>query len=589
MAEQRIQRRLAAILAADVVGYSRLMEIDEAGVLERLKSLRAEVFDPTTERFGGRIFKNTGDGALAEFGSAVGAVECAVDIQRALARRNADLPEAARVVLRIGISLGDVIVDGDDLYGNGVNIAARMEGLANPGAICVSGNVQEHLGNAPELFLEDLGEQTVKNIAQPVRCYRVNLERGDDKGIAAQRTDAAPPPADKPSVAVLAFNNMSGEPEQEYFSDGISEDIITDLSKLAELHVIARNSSFVYKGGAVAIPEVAAELGVRYVLEGSVRKAGNRVRVTAQLIDATTGGHVWADRFDRDLTDIFAVQDELTQEIVAALKLELTDDEQDRLVRKGTANVEAHGLFLRGREQTWLHTRGGNVSARKLLGDAIAIDPGYAAAYGLTAFTHVNDYVNGWADLPEQSLDTGLEIALRAAAMDDDEPLAHFALAATYLWRRELDLAIVEAQRCLALEPNSAEGHLAIAHVQIFSGEPAEAMKMIDAYMRLDPHYPDIILQFQGEAHISLGQFEEAVAVLKRRLLRSHDSATAHALLACSYGHLDRRAEAREALANLMRIEPGFSIERRRRVLPFKDPAEFQIRVDGLRKAGLAE
>ncbi|NQU72490.1 MAG: tetratricopeptide repeat protein [Rhodospirillales bacterium] len=589
MAEERVQRRLAAILAADVVGYSTLMERDETGTLARLKSVRSEVFDPTTKQFDGRVFKNTGDGALAEFGSAVDAVQCAVEIQRAVARRNAGLAGNLQIIFRIGISLGDVIVDGDDLYGNGVNIAARMEGLAEPGAICISGNVHEHVGTALDLTLEDLGEQSVKNISQPVRCYRVHLGPGDQAGTLVSEPGDAPERGDKPSVAVLAFNNMSGDAEQEYFSDGISEDIITDLSKLAELHVIARNSSFVYKGGAVSIPQVAAELGVRYVLEGSVRKAGNRVRVTAQLIDSTTGGHVWADRFDRDLTDIFAVQDELTQEIVSALRIELTDDEQNRLAHRGTANVEAYGLFLRGREQAWQATKNGNIDARKLLADAVAIDPVYAAAHAYIAFSHVNDYINGWGEDPEQSLETGFEIARQAVAMDDDEPVAHFALGASYLWRRDVDRAIIEVGRCLALEPNSAEGSLSTAYIHIFRGDAAAAMEMIDAYMRIDPHYPDLVFQVLAEAHMLLDQFEEAIAVLERRLARNPNSASAHALLASCYGHLGRSDEGAEALAALMRLEAEYSIERSRRIQPFKNPADFERRAEGLRKAGLTE
>ena len=337
-----------------------------------------------------------------------------------------------------------MIIDGDDIHGDGVNIAARLEGLCQPGEVFLSGTVFDQVEGKLETGFDDLGEQTAKNIARPIRVYRVRSS--DDQESAAPLAPKAPAASsDKPSIAVLAFNNMSDDVEQEYFSDGISEDIITDLSKISNLHVIARNSSFTYKGSAVSVPDVAAELGVRHVLEGSVRKAGNRIRVTAQLIDATTGGHVWAERYDRDLTGIFAVQDELTREIVTALKVTLTEEEQDQLAHKGTANVEAYNLFLRGRDHVWLHTKTGNIAARDLFGHAIEIDPGYAAAYALTAFTHVNDFANGWTENPDQSLEIGLRIARQAVDVDTTEPLAHFALSAAQKWNGEVDAALVGA------------------------------------------------------------------------------------------------------------------------------------------------
>ena len=351
--------------------------------------------------------------------------------------------------------------------------------------------------------------------------------------------------------------------------------------------MIARNSSFVYKKAAVSVPDVAKALGVRYVLEGSVRKAGNRVRVTAQLIDSSNGGHVWASRFDRELTDIFAVQDELTQEIVAALKLKLTAGEQDRLTQRRAVDVEAYELFLRGREQSSASTRAGNIAAHGLLGRAIAIDPEYAAAHALIAFTHVLDYVNAWTSDPEHSLRIGLELAQQVVQMDEEEPHGHFALAMAYMWSRDLDQAQVEAQRCLALSPNSPDGLRVMAHVQIFSGDPAGALDTLDAYMRLDPHYPEIALQFLADARFSLGEFGQAIAALEQRLARNPRSETAYALLASCYGHLGQSADCRTAWEQALRINPGFSIERRRRVLPFRNPEDFERRLEGLRKAGL--
>ena len=463
MAEERLQRRLAAILSADVVGYSRLMGIDEAGTLARLKAMRRDLVDPLIAAHSGRTFKLMGDGALVEFGSAVDAVTCAIEVQKQVRERNAGGPEDSRIQFRIGINVGDIIVDGDDIYGDGVNVAARIQALADPGGIYISRGAAEQVRDKVPIKIETRGEQTVKNIARPIEVFCIIAEDRDAIVVAINKSEThiqTPIVADKPSIAVLAFNNMSGDPEQEYFSDGISEDIITDLSKLSELHVIARNSTFNYKGKGIDVKQVGRDLGVRYVLEGSVRRAGNRVRVTGQLIDAANGAHIWADRFDRDLTDIFAVQDELTQKIIAALKVKLTPEKKDRLARKETIDVEAYNLFLRGREHAFLHTRSGNIEARNLLERAVTINSDFAAALAFIAFTHVIDYVNGWADLPERSLQTGLETAERAVRLDEEEPQAHFVVGVALLWSREHDRAIAEVERSIAIAPNFAEAHL---------------------------------------------------------------------------------------------------------------------------------
>jgi len=375
MSGERVQRRLAAILAIDVVGYSQLMERDEAGTLGRLKAMRETVLQPAVDRNSGRIVKLMGDGALVEFGSAVDAVNCATEIQAQTVACQADAAIADRIAFRIGINVGDVIVDGDDIYGDGVNIAARIEALAEPGTVYISRAVADQVRDKIAIGIQSRGTQAVKNLARPVELFCVTDAPEPAASVMRRATPSAAP---KTSIAVLAFTNMSGDADQDYFSDGISEDIITDLAKLSDLHVIARNSSFVYKGSAVSMPEVAAVLGVRYVLEGSVRKAGNKVRVTAQLIDATTGGHAWADRFDRDLTDIFAVQDQLTQSIVAALKITLTPSECDQLAGRRAGDIDAYEYFLRGREQMWLHTRMGNENARVLMGKVIEIDANHA-------------------------------------------------------------------------------------------------------------------------------------------------------------------------------------------------------------------
>jgi TolB-like protein len=380
---------------------------------------------------------------------------------------------------------------------------------------------------------------------------------------------------------------MSGDPEQEYFSDGISEDIITDLSKVSDLHVIARNSTFTYKGKPVDVKQVGRELGVRYVLEGSVRKAGTRVRVTGQLIDTLSGAHVWADRFDRDLTDIFAVQDELTREIITALKVKLTPENSERLNRKNIIDQEAYDLFLRGRERAWLNSKVGNVEARNLLGRVVTLNPDFAAAHAFIAFTYVNDYVNGWGEDPEQSLRIGLDMAEHAVGLDQSEPQCHYILAVALGFCGKTDRSLGEAQRALALAPNLAQAHHTVARMLTFKGDPAGAVMTLDAYMRLDPLYPDMALHFLAEALFSLGEFVEAITALKRRLERSPDSPTSLALLASCYGQLGRIDDARAVWAELRKIAPDFSIERQRRILPYTNPADFERRVEGLRKAGI--
>jgi adenylate cyclase len=586
MAEERLQRRLAAILSADVVGYSRLMGIDEAGTLLRLNALRRELIDPAIAAHSGRIVKLMGDGALVEFASAVDAVTCAIEIQRQLREHDGGGSEADPIRFRIGINVGDIIIEGDDILGDGVNIAARIEGVAEPGGISISEDAWRQVQGKVAAHFVDSGEHNLKNIARPVRVYRLDLAQ--KVASAAQTSRPLPGPPDKPSIAVLAFTNMSGDPEQEYFSDGISEDIITDLSKLSELHVIARNSTFTYKGKPVDLKQVGRELGVRYVLEGSVRKAGNRVRVTGQLIDVATGAHIWADRFDRDLTDIFAVQDELTQKIISALRVKLTPEQKNRLVRKNTIDEEAYDLFLRGRELSWHATRSNGIEARNLLGRAVTINPDFAAAHATIAATYLNDYANGWAEAADEPLTTGLEIAERAVQLDESDPQAHEVLAIALFFHRKLDGALAEAKRCLALAPSSSGGHLVNARILTCNGDPASAIKMIDASMRLDPLYRGLALHFLAEAQVSLGHFNEAVATLTERLKRSPNSETSNALLASCYGHLGRIAEARAAWAEVVRIAPNFSIERQRRILPYKNPDDFERRVDGMRKAGLA-
>ncbi|WP_027055333.1 adenylate/guanylate cyclase domain-containing protein [Mesorhizobium erdmanii] len=578
-------RKLAAILAADVVGYSRLASADEDRTLARLRALRSDLIDPTIEVHHGRVIKRTGDGALVEFRSVVDAVRCAVEVQNGMVERNAGVPQDRRIEFRIGIHLGDVVEESDgDLMGDGVNIASRLEGVAAPGAICLSEDAYRQVKARLDLSVSDLGSTQLKNIAEPIRVYSLQVGAAGTK--AAATSEAAPP---KLSIAVLPFANMSGDAEQEYFADGISEDTITALSKLSQLFVIARNSSFTFKGKNVNVQEVGRNLGVRYVLEGSVRKSGNRVRITAQLIDATTGGHLWAERFDRDLTDIFAVQDDVTQHIVGALALNLTEVDQQRLVTEQTDNLEAYDCFLRGREHLRRVTREQNNQARDLLQRAIELDPKFAPAYAFLAIAHGLDYINRWSTSPSTSMEQAQEFATRAVALDDRYPYAHWALAIINLHLGRHDVAIREAERSIALAPNLSEGHEALGNTLHYSGRSEEALVCFDRAMALNPYYPDMLLHFQAQAMFQLGRYEDAVASLKRRLVRNPGTDVSRVLLAASYGHLGRFAEARAAWQEVLRVNPDYSLEYRRKVLPYKNPADFERVVDGLRKAGVVQ
>jgi adenylate cyclase len=585
MAEERAQRRLAAILAADVVGYSRLMEQDEAGTLAALKARRQEILEPLVAEHKGRIVKLIGDGVLVEFASAVNAVTCAVELQKRMTAANDGITDRRRpIILRVGINLGDVVVDGDDLYGEGVNIAARLEEMAAPGTVYVSQTVRDHVRNKVELTFEDLGEQTVKNIAEPVRVYRAA-----GAGAAASAAPRDPPLPTKPSIAVLPFDNMSGDPEQQYFSDGITDDIIADLSKVSGLFVIARNSSFTYRGKAVRVQDVSRELGVRYVLEGSVRKAGNKVRIVAQLIDGTTGGHLWSERYDRELTDIFAVQDEVTREIVSTLAVKLTQGEQQRIARRGTDNLEAYDYYLRGRQLQLVRSKEANAEARLLLEHAIELDPRFARAHALLAGVLALDYVNRWCDPPEDSRHRANDLAQRAVALDDDDAYAHVVLGLSYSSARQYEPAIAEARKALALDPNFAWAYSLLGQVLYYSGHPRDAIEPLQAAIRLDPSDQDPFLHYLALAYFGAGRYEDAAAALKRRIIRKPDTDMSRVLLAACYGHLGRMEEAKALWREVMHINPNYSLEHRRRVLPYKNPADFEHIVEGLRKAGLPE
>lgn len=583
MNQLRVQRRLAAILVADVVGYSRLMRADEAATLARLSRLRGDVLDPKLSEYGGRLVKSTGDGLLAEFPSAVDAVQYAVDVQTGLVARKAEAPEET-LQLRIGINVGDVVIEGDDLLGDGVNVAARLEGIAETGGVCISASVYDQVRHKLDLDFEDRGLREVKNISEPVRTYAVK-----PKGAAQKQSgDGRLMITDVPSIAVLPFDNMSGDAEQDYFSDGITEDIITDLSKISELLVIARNSSFTYKGRAVDVKQVARELGVRHVLEGSVRKAGNRVRITAQLIDGRTGGHVWAERYDRVLEDIFAIQDEITLSIVGELKLRLDLLERDRLGTTPSANVDAYDLALRAREKLMATAdRGCAEEAMAMFERARELDPQFVAPNVGLAFAHIMAYTNAWSDDPEASLDYANERARTAVKLGPVDPLARRAYAVARLWKRDLDGAWDELARATELAPNDAELLATRCNMLTYLHEPVAAVANMEKAMRLDPRYPSMWTHFLGHARFMMGDYEGAVREFRERIERQPNTDLSRAFLASSYGHLDRPEDAQRAWGDMLAVNPDYSLEQKQRVLPYKDPSDWTRFLEGLQKAGL--
>ncbi len=585
---ERLPRKLAAVLYADVAGYSRLTGEDEDATHRRL-SEGLDLISGIVARNRGRVVHYAGDAVLAMFSAVVDALTCATAIQEQLKARSAELPEERRLEFRIGVNLGDVIEDRGDIYGDGVNIAARLESLAEPGGICISGTVHDAIGDKLAVRYEFLGDQRVKNIEKPVRAYRVLAEAAAPAGVAAAAARQALELPDKPSIAVLPFTNMSGDPEQEYFSDGIVEDIITDLSRINGLFVIARNSTFAYKGQRFNVPEVCRELGVRYALEGGVRKAANRVRITAQLIDGTTGGHVWAERYDRDLDDIFAVQDEVTRDIVAALALKLTPVERERVQHRDTDNLEAYEYFLRGRDQALRDTPQANAQAREMLEKAIELDPNFSLAFSHLSRNHVLAFSNRWGEDPDRSLELAAQLGQRAVDLDGGNPHAHFAFSMAALWSKQNEAARVAVEKCLAIDPNSADGHGALGLILVYSGKPLEAIESLQTAMRLDPHYRDIFLHILALAYEQLEDYEQAAAVLKRRLVRKPDSDISRVLLASVYGHMGKTEESRAQWAEVLQINPDYSLEHRRRTLPYTNPENFEHIIDGLRKAGVVE
>jgi len=628
MNTERAKRKLSAILSADVKGYSRLMGEDEVATVRTLKEYR-ELMSQLIKEYRGRVVDSPGDNVLAEFASVVDALECSIEIQKMLKAKNAALSDNRKMEFRIGVNLGDVIEDEDRVYGDGVNIAARIEGLAEPGGICISGSGFEQVRNKLPLGYQYLGEHTVKNIVQPIKVYRILMQPeqagkiiGEKGPKGSQWRWAAvvavvlvagalafwnfylrPPPVepaskekmafplpDKPSIAVLPFVNMSGDPNQEYFCDGLTEQIITSLSKIERMFVIARNSTFVYKGKPLKIQKVAEDLGVQYVMEGSIQRSAGRVRITAQLINALTGRHLWAETYDRDLKDIFALQDEITMNILTAVQGKLTEGEHAlRSKIRETENLKAYEKVLQARELIRRNTKQDNESARQLAEEAIVLDPNFAWAYLSLGWSHYMDVRFGWSESPAKSLQKAFELAQKALAMDDSIDTAHSLLGSIYLVKLRFEKAVEEAERAVALNPNGAQGIIVLAGILGHAGRWEESVSYAEKSIRLDP-VPDIFKIFiLGRAQFMIGHYDKSIAAWKKALQKNSDYFPAHAFLAACYSSLGRDAEATAEAKEVLRINPKFNVESHAKLLPYKNKADIERELSALRKAGLPD
>jgi adenylate cyclase len=629
MSEERDKRKLSAVLSADVKGYSRLMGEDESGTIRTLKGYR-EIMGKLIQQYRGRVVDSPGDNLLAEFSSVVDAVDGAVEIQKQLKLKNDELPENRRMEFRIGVNLGDVVEDEERIYGDGVNIAARVESLADGGGICISGTSYDQIGKKLPFGYEYLGEQTVKNIEKPVRVYRVlmkpeaagkvigekrflgkisrraaisaiiilvivaggligwNIYLHQSKKIEPASLDKmAFPLPDKPSIAVLPFDNLTGDPDQEYFSDGITEEIITALSKIPKLFVIARNSTFTYKGKPVKVQQVSEELGVQYVVEGSVRRAEDRVRITAQLIDALTGHHIWAERYDRELKDIFAIQDDITKQIITALQVVLTEGEHARIMATGTDNLEAYLLYLQAVGQHMHLTKDATVRSRQLAEKAIALDPKFASAYRVLALSYWLEVPLRLTEDPRQSISKAMELAKKSLALDKSSGGVHSLLGYLYTMMRQHNKGISECERGVALEPNSAWAHYYLGTALRYAGRHEEAITMYKDAIRLNPIPPSIYHQGLINSYCLTGQYEDAITEGKKAIHLEPNNQIAHAFLAAAYSLGGWEEEARLEAKEVLRINPKFSVDYWAKTIPYKNPGDRELIISGLLKAGL--
>jgi len=581
--EQKVTRKLKAILSADVKGYSLLMADDEVHTIQTLKACRSLMSDLINQH-SGRVVDNPGDNLLAEFPSAMAAVECAVEVQKKLRKENAKFVESMQLQFRIGVNIGDVVQDGDRIYGSGVNVAARIEGIADPAGICISRNTYDHVKDKLDLGIEYLGEHEVKNIDEPVRVYKVLLDTESPEPLFEEKLELP----DKPSIAVLPFVNMSDDPEQEYFSDGITEDLITDLSKISDLFVIARNSTFVYKNKSVNVQTIGNELGVRFILEGSIRKAGNRIRINAQLIDANTGGHLWAERYDRDLVDIFEIQDEVTQKIIVELTLNLTKNEENHLQHRGTENLKAYDCVLRGMKRYWKYTIEDHAQAQVLFEKAIDIDSDYARAYSWLALTFLHSWTQGWNQTP-QTLEKAFQLANQALALNESLPEAHRVLGDVFLYQKEHKRAVYELKKAISLNPNYSGALAGLADVLNWAGSAEEAIPLIKRAMQLNPYHNAWYPYVYGVSLIFLGKNENAVNILERGVVHNPDFLAIHLALAGTYAEMGRDEDAKLEMKEVLRLSPDFNLRVCQEMVPLKDPDLKERFLSAIRKAGLPE
>ena len=593
MTENRVERRLAAILAADVAGYSRLTGLDEEGTHVRLRERLRGLADPKISEHRGKVVKHTGDGVLAEFGSVVDAVRCAIEVQRGMAEQNATMPQVKRIEFRIGIHVGDIIVDDNDIFGDGVNIAARLEGIAEPGGVCISDDAQRQVRGKVDFAFEDMGPQNLKNIVEPMRAWRLRMNASGSAAAPieppVESTQALALP-DRPSIAVLPFENMSGDPEQEYFADGMVEEIITALSRFKWLFVIARNSSFAFKGRAVDVKEVGRTLGVRYVLEGSVRKASGKVRITGQLIDAATGAHIWADRFERDLTDVFTLQDEVTAAVVCAIQPKLLETEIAMSMRRRSENLTAYDFYLRALQQHYQTTREGLAEALRLALRALELDPRFGLVAALAGVCHQLNLTLGHANDPQFERKEAARLLRLALSLDDNDPdtLAWACITSAFTVG-DSESEIEMADRAVALNPNSHLAWHARGWAYRNSGLPEEAVRSFERAIRMSPIDPLLhrALAGMGMALIELRRFDEAIVAGKRAQHQNPSSFPAtYRCLASAFAHLGRDAEAREAAARLLETDPTFTISA---WIARGGQENSKLLIEGLRKAGLPE
>jgi len=570
-AEQKATRKLRAILSADVKGYSRLMADDEFFTIQTLKAYR-EIMSNYIKQYNGRVVDSPGDNLLAEFASVVDAVQCAVEIQKKLKKENERFAKGKRLEFRIGVNIGDIVLDEDRIYGDGVNVASRIEGLADPGGVCLSRGAYDQIKKKLSVGFEYMGEHPVKNISEPVRVYKVLMD-SDTPGPLVDEPLELP---DKPSIAVLPFDNMSGDPSQEYFSDGLTEEI-------------ARNSTFTYKGKAIKVQQVSREMGARYVLEGSVRSVGERVRITAQLIDGTTGQHLWADRYDRELKDIFAIQDEITMKIMIALQVKLTEGEQANLQAKHTNNLEAYVKYLQARQYFLKFSKEETVLAKQKYQESIALEPGYAPAIAGLAGTYLQEAWLGWSETPEQSLAKAMQYAQKCVALDESRSFAHAILGFTHLVLRQWDRAVEEMEIAVSLNPNYADSVVGLAVVYRSVGRVEEALSMLEKAMRLNPRPPNWYLHEFGSCYRLMGRYEKAIAVLKSVLNRSPDYLSSRLNLIVTYILSGEEEAARKEAVEVLKQRPDFSIKRFLKHFPYKDQKILDGFSVNLRKAGLTD